>query len=264
MSEEIPEQAVPCDIVAFVAHPDDAELYVGGTLALAKEQGHRTAIVDFTRGELSTRGNLESRAAETAAASRTLGLSCRVNLDLPDGHLRDNDESRLAVVKTLREMRPSVVLASPIDDHHADHMAAGIIVKRSVYLSGVRKYGPTDLEPWRPNTLLHYVGTHAAVPDCIVDISSVFETRDAAIRCYQSQFFGADSTSVGNPRTELGDGGQQSTRIALPEFMEWMNGRARHFGMLIGASYGEAFTSDHPIPISRPVDIFGRSAWENR
>ena len=65
----MPEGAVlreptECDIVAFMAHPDDAELQCGGTLALAVARGSRAAVVDFSRGELATRGSPQERAAE--------------------------------------------------------------------------------------------------------------------------------------------------------------------------------------------------------
>ena len=53
------------DLLAFAAHPDDVELSCAGTMLLAKKSGKRTGIVDMTRGELSTRGTLESRAKET-------------------------------------------------------------------------------------------------------------------------------------------------------------------------------------------------------
>ena len=87
-------QPAQCDIVAFVAHPDDAELQCGGTLALAASRGSSAGVVDFSRGELATRGTPEERSVEAEAAARELGLSCRINLSLPDGHLQDCEEYR--------------------------------------------------------------------------------------------------------------------------------------------------------------------------
>ena len=55
---------VPCDIVAFSAHPDDMEICCGGTLALAARQGWKAGAVEFTRGELGTRGTPEIRSRE--------------------------------------------------------------------------------------------------------------------------------------------------------------------------------------------------------
>jgi bacillithiol biosynthesis deacetylase BshB1 len=238
----------PCDLLVLVAHPDDAELNCGGTLALSAVQGWKTGVVDFTRGELGTRGTPEIRGEEAAAAARVLGLTYRINLGLPDGHLRDTDEARRLVVELLRAMRPSVVIAPPREDHHSDHAAAAEIVANSFYLAGVGKYCP-GLEPWRPHALLHYAGSRAAVPQIVVDTTSVHERRMEAVRCYRSQLY--------NPESREG-----ATRIALPEFLDWIEGKLSRHGFLIGARYGEAYTSPDPVPISDPVRILGRGKWE--
>ena len=54
------------DVLVVAAHPDDAEICVGGTLLLAKAAGKRIGIVDMTRGEMGTRGTAEDRAREVA------------------------------------------------------------------------------------------------------------------------------------------------------------------------------------------------------
>lgn len=256
----IPTAAVPCDIVAFMAHPDDAELQCGGTLALAVERGWTAGVVDFTRGELGTRGTPEQRDQESAAAARELGLSCRVNLRLPDGHLHDCDEHRKTVVELLRAMRPKVVIAPAHEDHHADHVAVSTILDRAFYLAGIANYrteppgaggeppGETS-EPWRPHALLNTVGSRAAVPHQVVDVTSVYETRRRAILCYRSQFFDEEAT-------------EPATRISHPEFLDWIDGALRRFGFLIGARYGEAFTSSSPVPIADPVQQYVREPWQ--
>ena len=57
------------DILAFGAHPDDVELAAAGTLIQARREGASTGLVSLTRGEMSTRGTPETRAAEFDAAS---------------------------------------------------------------------------------------------------------------------------------------------------------------------------------------------------
>jgi bacillithiol biosynthesis deacetylase BshB1 len=242
-------EAVECDIVAFMAHPDDAELQCGGTLALAVARGSRAAVVDFSRGELATRGTPEQRDREAEAAARELGLCCRVNLGLPDGHIEDTHAARKEVVRLLRIMRPKVVIAPALSDHHPDHMAVAQIIDRSFYLAGIAKYLP-ELEPSRPNTLLHTMGTRPGVPSLVVDISEVYEIRKKAIACYGSQLHKEDSTE---PRT----------RISHPEFNDWVEGGLRHFGFFIGASYGEGFTSPMPVPVSDPVKQYSVIPWKN-
>lgn len=238
-----------CDLTVFAAHPDDAELVCGGTLALCARRGWRTAVVDFTRGELSTRGTPEERAAETEAASRTLGLDQRICLGLPDGHLRDDEAAREAVVRVIRAQTPSVVIAPPLQDHHPDHMAVGEVVSRSFWLAGVKRYAP-GLEPWRPDALLHYVGSRPERPHLVVPVDDVIDVRREAVACYRSQLYDPASMEIG-------------TRISSPRFLDWVEGRLRHFGFLVGAGWGEGFTSPEPVPAADPVAIFGRGTWES-
>lgn len=244
---KMPSNITPCDIVAFTAHPDDMELNCGGTLALAAKQGWKACAIDFTRGELSTRGNPEMRAKEAEASARALGLTCRSNLGLPDGHLHDTDENRKAVVRLLRLMRPRVVIAPPIVDHHPDHVAVGTLLSRSFYLSGVAKYLPGE-EPWRPNGLLHYLGSRAAVPSLVVDITSVYDARREAILSYVSQFHREGSL-------------ERPTRISHPGFLPAIEGRARAFGALIGVTFGEAYTMEEPVPVRDLVSLYTLTPW---
>jgi bacillithiol biosynthesis deacetylase BshB1 len=254
------QDAQPCDIVAFTAHPDDAELNCGGTLAAAVAHGWKAGIVDFSRGELGTRGTPEIRAREAAAAARALGLACRLNLGLPDGALRDDDATRAFVVHLLRVMRPRVVIAPPLTDHHADHMAVAETVSRSFYLAGVAKYGvsqPDETDPgaaagpWRPRALLHYTGSRITAPALVVDITGVYEARRKAILCFASQFYREGSE-------------EPPTRISHPDFFDALEGRARHYGSLIGARYGEAYTMPEPVGVIDVVSLYDREAWEHK
>ena len=81
------------DILAFGAHPDDVELFVGGTLAKMAAHGYSTGIVDMTRGELGSRGTAAQRAREAKEAARILGVKVRENLCLRDGEVNvDSDK----------------------------------------------------------------------------------------------------------------------------------------------------------------------------
>lgn len=241
-------ETVTCDIAAFTAHPDDMELNCGGTLALSVAQGWKAAAVDFTRGELGTRGTPEIRAREAEAAARILGLTCRMNLGLPDGHLHDSDEARKIVVRVLRTLRPRVVIAPPLVDHHPDHVAVAVILARSMHLAGVARYLP-DIEPWKPHVLLHYAGGRAIAPSIIVDTTSVHETRRRAILEYRSQFHQEGST-------------ERPTRISHPMFLDAVEAASRRFGALIGVPFGEGFIATDPVPAIDLVSLYRRTPWE--
>lgn len=239
-----------CDLVVFAAHPDDAELCCGGTLALAASQGRRTAVVDMTRGELGSLGDADIRSAEAAGAAEALGLTRRMNLGLPDGGVRDTDENRAKVVEVLRELRPQVVIAPPFEDHHPDHMGTANLVRQSFYLSGIRKFHP-QAPPWKPKTLLHHWGSRAFTPQLVVDVSAVFEQRMQAVRCYKSQF--GERQEEGFP-----------LRIAAKGFLESIEATLKYFGSLIGVAYGEPYKSELPLPVGDLVGLFGVEPWKDR
>src|SRR5207248_2494103 len=73
------------DVLAIGAHPDDAELGCGATLARLARAGRKTGILDLTRGELGSRGTPALREKEAAEAAAILGVSERRNAGLPDG-----------------------------------------------------------------------------------------------------------------------------------------------------------------------------------
>lgn len=234
----------PIDILVIAAHPDDAEICLGGTLLLAKDLGHRTAVLDLTRGELSTRGDLVTRAAETAKATALLGLDHRENLDLGDGAVRDEPAAREKLVDAIRRLRPSVVLAPFRDDLHADHSGAGELAYRAWYLCGVAKFAP-GRAPFRPPFLGYYMLHTPFVPDAVIDVTATWERKLAVIAAFGSQFHRAGYD--GPP-----------TKISQPHFMDAVTGRAREYGMQAGCEYGEPIGWDVPLLVTDPMRLGAR------
>ena len=234
----------PIDLLAFAAHPDDVELSCAGTMLLAKRSGRRTGIVDLTQGELSTRGTLENRKLETAEATKILGLDYRTNLLLSDGNIELSQENLRKVIREIREARPTIVLAPSRSERHPDHEAASELVHRAVFYSGLTKIETTDsegkpLQPYRPLLVLHYMQTYNFTPSIIVDVSSVYEDRLRAMMAYGSQFAAQNKAESqdSDPQTFLSQAG----------FFDWLRSRAGHYGMMIGAQYGEPFWSAEPL-----------------
>ena len=240
----------PCDLLVFAAHPDDAELCCGGLLARTAAQGRRAAVVDLTRGELGSLGTPEIRASEAAQAARVLGLAERRNLGLPDGGVRDTDDNRRLVVAAIRELLPAVVVCPPAVDHHPDHMGVAELVRQSFYLCGIRKFAP-ELPPWKPKALLHHFGSRPMRPDLVVDISAQFDTRMSAVRCYESQFGGAQPEGF-------------SLRISSRRFLASIEATLAYYGSLIGVAYGEPYTSELPLPVGDLVGLFEIEPWKDR
>jgi len=232
----------PIDLLAFAAHPDDVELACAGTMLLAKRSGKRTGIVDLSQGELSTRGTLETRAAETAEASKILSLDYRANLGMTDGNIERSQENIHRVIREIRHARPTILLAPSRFERHPDHEAAADIVRRATFYSGLAKIETkgedgASQSPHRPLLVLHYMQTYTFKPSIIVDVSEVYEDRERAMMAYGSQFQNTKARDNAGPETFLSQSG----------FFEWLRSRAGAYGMMIGARYGEPFWSAEPL-----------------
>ncbi len=219
------------DLLAIGAHPDDVELAVGGTLILSGRQGLRVGVVDLTRGELGTRGTPERRDQEASNASTFLGLSMRENLGLPDGDITSDGLN--ALVRVLRRWCPRIVMTHPADCRHPDHTAAHHLVRNACFYSGLQKLDQSaDAAPWRPHHLLHFAEVRHFEPDFVVDVTSVWDQRTEALRCYGSQ--------IHSP-TYKEQNEEPETYISNLQFFEWIEARARTYGQLAGCTYGEPF-----------------------
>jgi bacillithiol biosynthesis deacetylase BshB1 len=225
------------DVLALAAHPDDVELSAAGTVALLVRQGYRVGIVDFTQGELGSRGTPALRAEEAATSARILGLAARENLGLPDGDLADTPAHRTAVVRAIRRYRPDLLLINAPEDRHPDHPDAARLSTKAVFQAGLRKVETceddgTPQEPWRPHHVLHYLQSIDFAPTFVVDVTETWATRLDALRAFRSQFFNPDYVP---------DPDEPETFISNPAFFEWIEARARSWGYRIGATYGEPF-----------------------
>ena len=235
------------DILALGAHPDDVEMSCAGTLAAAVAAGKKVGVVDFTRGELGTRGTPATRAAEAAAASLILGLSARENLGLPDGFFRNEREHQLPLIAAIRRYRPDVVLCNAIHDRHPDHGRGAQLAADACVLAGLRMIetlGDDGLPqaPWRPRNVYHYIQDRAIAPAFVVDISAHWATKWAAIQAYGTQFFNPDLQA---PQTYL----------SSPEFSKFMEARAREYGHMIGVEFGEGFTVPCPVGVKDVTEL---------
>jgi len=215
------------DILAFGAHPDDVELFAGGTLAKMAALGHSTGVVDMTRGELGTRGTPAQRKKEAGKAAEILGLKVRENLGLADGHVFVSPESRLKVIRILRKYCPRIVLTHYWDDKHPDHVNTSRLVADAVHHSGLAKI-KTGQPRYRPPVLLFFKIPFSLVPSFIVDVSDYIPQRSAAIGAYRSQLF--------NPESR-----EPSTSLSQPDFLAHVETIHSYYGTLIGKQKGEAF-----------------------
>ena len=229
------------DILAFGAHPDDVELGCGGTIALSIAQGKTVAIVDLTQGELSTRGDVQTRKREAKIASDVLKIYNRENLKLKDGFFENNLENQLVLIEIIRKYQPNIVLCNSRRDRHIDHGKANQLVNDSCFLSGLNKIETIDQNgknqtSWRPQLILEYIQWNEVKPDIVINITGYLDKKIEAVRAYKSQLF--DSKNNKN-----------NTPISTENFLNSVKYRAQNLGRLIGTEAGEGFTSRQLLAI---------------
>jgi bacillithiol biosynthesis deacetylase BshB1 len=214
------------DYVVVAAHPDDAEIGLGGTILLLKSQGHRVGVIDLTSGEPTPLGSEEIRHHETKEATAKLGLDQRINLRLPNRSLENSLEARAKLATVFRLWRPKIIFTHHWEDAHPDHVAASALTDAARFWAKLSK---TDIKgpPWYPPKVLYYFSLHLRQQpnaDLVIDISEYFEKKLEVLRSYHSQLIQGRSPSP-----------------TLP--LEDVETRAKAFGWTIQRKYGEPLAS---------------------
>jgi bacillithiol biosynthesis deacetylase BshB1 len=222
------------DILVMAAHPDDAELSCAGTILKHIAAGKKVGIVDFTRGELGTRGTPEIRLQESAGATKILGLHARENLGIRDGFFRNDEETQLKLIEVIRKYQPEIVLANALEDRHPDHGKGAQLAIDACFLSGLRQIKTGNLPAWRPSQVYHYIQDRYLEPDFVIDITDHWDQKESAISAFMSQFF--DPASA-----------EPASYISSPDFLNFIQARGMEMGHKIGVKYGEGFQSQKTL-----------------
>ena len=236
------------DILAFGAHPDDVELGCGGSIALSVKQGKSVAIVDLTKGEMSTRGDVETRKKEAKKAADVLGVLLRKNMNFRDGFLVNDEIHQMKIITLIREYKPDIILCSALTDRHIDHQKSSKLISYSCFLSGLKKIetkstnGINQLN-WRPNKIYHYIQWNDLKPDFVVDISSTLNIKMKSVMEYRSQFY--------NPNIV-----KDNTPISSNNFIEIIRYRALNLGRLVGVEAAEGFNVERVPSIKSFDDLY--------
>jgi bacillithiol biosynthesis deacetylase BshB1 len=231
------------DLLAIMAHPDDAELLCGGTLCHAADSGRGAGILDLTAGETGSWGTVEERAADAETARDILGVAVRTNAGLTDGGLTNTPETRLVVAAHIRRLRPRTVILHWPSSRHPDHGAASALGRDACFIAGLRR-APIDGEPHRPAKLLYALSyvEEAVKPTFVVDITDQFERKLEAIFAFGSQF---------EDRTAMGDvlgGGTRPLR-------DQIRIHAAQYGSWIRRPYGEPYWTRETMRVDDVVGL---------
>ncbi len=221
------------DVLVIAPHPDDAELGMGGAILRMLAEGLSVGILDLTSGEPTPHGSPETRAAETTAATKILGIGWRQNLGLPNRSLEPTLEARAKLASVIRQTMPRWLFAPYWVDAHPDHTAATRLVDDARFWAKLSK---TDLpgDPHHPQRIYNYFCVHLKMspqPAFVLDISDFWQQKLEAIKCFKSQFItGRENMS--------------------PSFLDQLQTEAAYWGKTIGVRYGEPFTSREPIGLT--------------
>ncbi|MDZ4752654.1 MAG: bacillithiol biosynthesis deacetylase BshB1 [Flavobacteriales bacterium] len=234
------------DILVICAHPDDAEISVGGTLIRYVNEGFEVGVADLTMGELGTRGSGPLRLKEADRAANMIGLKVRENLNLGDGTFQNDPQTRSKVIACIRKHKPRIVLTNAPGDRHPDHGRAAQLVGESCFFSGLTKI-ETELDgtkqnPWRPKALYHFIQDYYIEPDFVMDIEQHWDKKVEVLKSYSSQFYNPDSN-------------EPSTPISGDDFFEFLKSRSREMGRAAGFKLAEGFVAARRIGVKDFFDL---------
>ena len=207
--ETVENWATPKDILVILAHPDDPEFFLGGTIARWIKMGHRLRYVLLTRGDkgaedptLSADEIKRVRMEEQIAAAKFLGVTSIDFLDYEDGYLIPDLDMRKAVVRFIRKYRPHILVTCDPGNlfpsqqyiNHPDHRNAGQVVIDAVFpAAGNRFFFPELLaEGYEPHEVEEVWMSLTNAPDVRLDVTENWPTKLGALKLHASQ--------IGDPR----------------------------------------------------------------
>lgn len=233
-------EPVKLDTLAIAAHPDDVEITCGGLLTKLSDMNRAVGVLDLTRGEMGTFGDIKDRDAETVVAGQIMGLKYRNNLSLPDSAIEGTRENKLKIAQIIRVTQPELVILPHWEQRHPDHLVCSKLGYDACFLAGLKKI-ELDCDPFRPRKIIYAAYSRSSDISFLVDISETFEKKSNAVAAYKSQFENPDNAK----------------RIFKPgvDIFEFMRTRARYFGQLAGVKYAEAYIIKEHILIDDPQTL---------
>lgn len=220
--------------LVIVAHPDDIDFGMGGTIAMLTKHGVDVAYCLITSGDAggdASTHTKEERAAirefEQTAAAGESGVTKLTFLRWPDGMVEPTLELRKAVSRVIRIHKPDLVITQSPERNwervyasHPDHLAAGEVAMRAVYPDARNPHAFPELlaEGHEPHTVPE-VWIAGFQPTLVVDITKHFDTKHAALVKHESQvghredlketlreWAKTNAKALGLPKGRLGEG----------------------------------------------------------
>jgi len=200
-TQPLAAQPQPLRIIAFGAHPDDAELKASGVAALWAAAGHKVKFVAMTNGDV---GHFESsgkplalrRKAEVEECARILGIETEV-MDIHDGELTPSLENRKMMGRLIRQWQADIVMGHRPYDYHPDHRYVGVLMDDTAVVVVAPFFLP-DTRPTVRNPVYMYYSDgfqdpKPFTPTMVVGIDETAEKKWQCVSAMPSQFGDKDS-----------------------------------------------------------------------
>lgn len=228
--------------LAVGAHPDDVEFNMAGTLALLAAAGFQPHMMNVSRSNLDSNELPESeivpmRLREARNAASVLGA---IHHGPFAGDLLILYEESLLrrMLAVVREVRPTIVLLPSLNDYMEDHTNTARLVVTACFCRAMRHF---QSDPPRPATdqdvYLYHAQPHLnrdgmrtlVVPDMLVDVSSVVDTKLKMLACHESQrqWLG-DTQGLDDYLQSMLDAGQQLARMMPEQVVKYAEGFRQH------------------------------------
>jgi len=193
--------AAPRRALVVVAHPDDIDFGMAGTIATLTGAGTEVVYCLVTSGEAGGPDHLardelrRQREAEQRAAAAHVGVTDVRFLGYPDGRVEATLELRRDISRVIRDVKPDLVLCHSSDRvwdrvyfSHPDHLAVGEATACAVYPDARNPHAHTELlaEGYVPHAV-ERMWVSGLEPNRWVDITDVFDRKVAALRSHESQ-----------------------------------------------------------------------------
>jgi LmbE family N-acetylglucosaminyl deacetylase len=185
------------NVVVIGAHPDDADVDVGGTAYQFAQMGHNVLFVSLTNGDAGhfNKGGgalAKIRINEAEEAGKRIGVSYKV-LDNHDAELMPTLKLRHDIIRIIRNWNADVVITHRPYDYHPDHRNTAIAVQDAAFLVTVPNVAP-DVPALKTNPVFLYSHDNFQKPnpfqpDITVDISAVYDKKVYGMAAHESQFF---------------------------------------------------------------------------
>ena len=192
------------DILVVLAHPDDPEFFLGGSIARWVAKGHHIRYLLLTKGDKGAQDGslnfdmiIKTRITEQRNAAKYLGVKSVKFLDYEDGYILPDLELRKMIVREIRVVKPNILVTCDPSNlfpskryiNHPDHRYTGQAVLDAVFPAAGNQFFFPELigEGYEPHEVEEVWMSLTNQPDVELEVSEDWETRLEALKKHTSQ-----------------------------------------------------------------------------